>query len=192
MSALSLNSLSDVSCTLTISHIPKNLTEADLLNEIKAVAGQSSFILYMPQEKAGRHSGRAFVCLNDAIDTMSCFKALNRKRLGGSKGKRCAVELGLVHRKQAPQGADIKKTRLSGTVRTLFSQTAKRSSPSPTCMDVVDINSDSRKGGEIRGRRHSDSLDVLAEVSDVDADVDDLEDVDPNILSRFESRFGHK
>lgn len=188
MSELSLNSFSNACCTLTISHIPKGLTEADMLNEIKAVAGESSFILYMPQEKQSRHSGRAFVCFSNPMDTMSCFKALNRKRLVGSKGKRCEVNLGLVHRKQALPAVDTKQKQISGTLRNLFSHTAKRSAKSPVsvCMGTVDNISDSCKGSVAS----LDSFDLLAE--DASDDDDELDSIDPDVLSRFTSRFGHK
>lgn len=181
MPELSLNSFSNACCTLTISHIPKGLTEADMLNEIKAVAGESSFILYMPQEKQSRHSGRAFVCFSNAMDTMSCFKALNRKRLVGSKGKRCEVNLGLVHRKQALPGVDTKQKQISGTLRNLFSHTAKRSAKSP-----VTVCMDSCKGSVAS----SDSFDLLAK--DASDDDDELDSIDPDVLSRFTSRFGRK
>merc|ERR1719272_2032279 len=111
MTTLTLNSLatSDACCTLTISHIPKNLAEVDILTEIKAAVGQSSFILYMQQEKQNRTSARAFVCFNSAVDAMLCCKAMNRKKLGAAKGKRCVVEMGLVLRRQVQQGASLKK-----------------------------------------------------------------------------------
>jgi len=179
---LSETRLSDVCCTLTISHITKSLTEADVLNEINRAAGHSSFVLYFPDEKQSRNSSRAFVCFNNELDTVTCLKALNRKRLGGASGKRCEVQLGLVHRKQALYGADsrdaksCRKTR-RGTVRRSPSQSKRSLVESVQSPPATLIK---------RSTGSWDSLDLQTEVCD-----DDDNEVDPDILSRFESRFGY-
>lgn len=188
MPALSRNSLSDgCCCILTISHIPKGTTEADVLKEIKTAVGESSFILYMPEEKQSGNSGRAYVCFKDAVATMTCFEALNGKRLPGSKSKRCMVEVGLVHRKQAPPGSDFKKKN-----HRLSQSEPSSSRAPPTCTSTIQEFFKSTSPPDSADSTDVGELGLSDEPNNSDSSDNDLDEVDPDVWSRFESRFGKR
>lgn len=120
-------------CTLTICNIPRSFTEKMLLKAIRTAVGTVHFILYMQQAKSEENSSVAYVCFNHPVETMECARALNRKRLGGDKGKRCEVLFGLVHKRRSSHGdlpsSSSSSKRYQQQLNSMQQMMAKPSSP---------------------------------------------------------------